>query len=147
KQMCASYPDSTSTSFDKLNVRNGTYPIWGPLHLTAKVGADKKPVDANVAKIIGYFTDPKSAPQGVDMVALEAAGGHTIPQCAMSVDRVGEVDGTPSTGLTSYKAPEPCNCAFDVAVSADNAKNCKKCMAPADCGANELCSYGYCEAK
>src|SRR5262249_38272776 len=39
KQECAWLPDSSSTSFDKINVRDGHYPIWGPLHLLSKVDA------------------------------------------------------------------------------------------------------------
>ncbi len=31
-QGCGYLPDSTQSSFDKANVRDGHYPIWGPLH-------------------------------------------------------------------------------------------------------------------
>src|SRR5262249_26772931 len=37
QQICGFLPDSTPTSFDKRNVRDGHYSIWGPLHLFAAI--------------------------------------------------------------------------------------------------------------
>src|SRR5262249_41731737 len=36
-QGCGYLPDATSTSFDKINVRQGRYAVWGPLHAVAHV--------------------------------------------------------------------------------------------------------------
>src|SRR5262249_34515289 len=44
-QDCAWLPDSTSGSFDKINVRDGHYAIWGPMHFFAKVDASGAPMN------------------------------------------------------------------------------------------------------
>ena len=44
KQHFAYWPDSTATSFDRRNVREGRYPIWGYVHMLASVaGARFRP--------------------------------------------------------------------------------------------------------
>ncbi len=45
---CGWFPDSTQTSFDKKNVRDGHYPIWGPSHFLAYVDANGNPLSASV---------------------------------------------------------------------------------------------------
>ena len=65
KQDCAWLPDSSSTSFDKINVRDGHYPLWGPLHLFAKVDANNVPTKPDAANLIGYFTGKVATPAGL----------------------------------------------------------------------------------
>src|SRR5262249_39517901 len=44
QQTCGYYPDSSAQAVDKLNVRNGHYPLWGPLHLLTRVDAGGQPL-------------------------------------------------------------------------------------------------------
>ena len=37
------FPDRDEASNDKVNVRNGLYPIWGPLHFFARVERQRLP--------------------------------------------------------------------------------------------------------
>ena len=48
---CAVFPDSDEASNDKVNVRNGLYPIWGPLHLFARVNASGTPTNAKAGEV------------------------------------------------------------------------------------------------
>ena len=42
-QSCGYYPDSTPTAHDKSNVRDGHYPLWGPIHFFTYVDAHGLP--------------------------------------------------------------------------------------------------------
>ncbi len=75
-QHCGYTPDSTSTSFDKKNVRNGLYHIWAPIHFFAKIDASKKIVNPEVAKFLGYFTGEVEAPSNIDILDLEIRSGE-----------------------------------------------------------------------
>src|SRR5262249_32260832 len=138
-KQCAFWPDSTANTYDKLNVRKGNYPIWGPLHFLVNIDAMMKVVDKNAANIIGYFGGTVDPPAGVDLIKREGAGS-VIPQCAMSVQRDSELGP-----LKPYKADKPCNCAWEN--SATGATSCKACPMGNECGSTETCSFGYCEAK
>ena len=146
-QKCAFWPDSSLTTFDKKWVRTGEYPIWGPLHLLAKVAsAGAAPTNPEVAKIVSYFAGTAVPPGGskTTLIDLEI-GAHTVPQCAMKVKRTTEV------GPTSPNTPaDPCGCYFEFKATGAAPASCHTCTADADCadgGANMICSYGYCEAK
>jgi ABC-type phosphate transport system substrate-binding protein len=140
KQKCASWADSSATSFDKLSVRNGTYPIWGPLHLLAKIDANKKPTNALAAQVIGYFTGATVPPASVNLLDLEIKA-HTVPECAMAVKRSAELGD-----MTPYTPAEPCNCYFDKLTNGTT--SCDVCTKDADCvGSAKHCRHGYCEAN
>jgi len=47
-QSCGYFPDSTASSLDKLNVREGRYWVWGPLHFITAVDGTGKPVSSSV---------------------------------------------------------------------------------------------------
>jgi len=141
-ESCAYFPDSSNTSFDKANVRDGKYPIWGPLHIFAKAtGAE--PDNAAAATVVKYFTR-----SGLDtaakqkMIDVEVAA-HTVPQCAMKVTREGEVGVAANA---SYAPDEPCGCYFELKATGAAPSSCKVCMDDSPCGAGK-CRYGYCEAK
>ena len=146
-QKCSFWPDSSLTTFDKKWVRTGEYPIWGPLHLLAKVAsAGAAPTNPEVAKIISYFTGTAVVPGGTKTTLLDLEiAAHTVPQCAMKVKRAKEV------GPYSANTPaDPCGCYFDFKATGAAPTSCKTCTDTADCadgGANLVCSYGYCEAK
>jgi len=139
-QSCGYYPDSTANARDKRNVRTGQYHIWAPGHFFAKVGADGKITNPDLAKVIGYYTGETPGPDGVDTLNLSIKAG-AIPRCAMEVWRTGDL----STPISNAPA-EPCGCYFDFV--ATGASSCKPCDADAACDASAPhCRHGYCEVN
>jgi hypothetical protein len=141
---CAFWPNSSLTAFDKTNVRNGDYPIFGPLHLMTKVGSQGgDPTNPVVKQIINYFTGKADPPGGkTQLIDLEIKN-YTVPQCAMRVKR-----GTEMGPLTAYTPDLPCHCYFEKMAIGTAPSSCKTCTMDAECtGANMVCGYGYCEAK
>jgi hypothetical protein len=141
KQDCAWLPDSSSTSFDKINVRDGHYPNWGPLHLLAKIDTTTKlPVKPDAANLVGYFTGKVTPPAGVNLLDLEIAA-HTVPACAMRVQRSAELGP-----VSAFTPMTPCGCYFDF--KANSSTTCAACAKDSDCtGSATHCRYGYCEAN
>jgi ABC-type phosphate transport system substrate-binding protein len=142
KQTCAVFPDSTLTARDKRNVRDGAYPLWGPMHLLHRVDAEGKPARTEsrsaVTDILGYFAGTKALPNGVQLIDVYAESG-LIPECAMHVTR--SSDG----GKISKSAPDfPCSCLFEA--KAMGSTSCKACRVQGDCASGETCALGYCEA-
>jgi hypothetical protein len=140
-QACAVTPDSTDTAKDKRNVRDGHYPIWGPLHLLYKVNATGEPQDAAIRgqlmDMVGYLSGSKALPNGVSLIDVYAQSG-LVPECAMRVAR--SADG----GAISPSRPAaPCACLFEK--KATGVTNCTACKVQGDCSVGETCSQGYCE--
>ena len=109
------YPDSTTTSFDKQNIRDGHYTLWSPTVYIAPVDDAGAPVNPAVK----YITDlvlgnpgaspPSGLPDGgtpIDGLGAIVSVGLT-PDCAMQVQR--SSDGAP---LSPYTPPAPCTCYF-----------------------------------
>jgi hypothetical protein len=167
-QSCAFYPDSSSSSADKINVRQGRYDIWGPEHLVVAVDGNNSPVGRNnntaaVVAVINALTATMSGPASasmdagsngltetevgtiIDAISAKAGSGGSIPWCAMEVSRTAEIGP-----LSSYPSPYPCICRYEHATGATN-HSCTACMADADCadaGASLThCRYGFCEAN
>ena len=98
-------PDSSPTTYDKQNVRDGHYAIWGPLHLLTPVDSNGVPLNPNAATIIGYLTGSILPP--FDLIQVEAqaqqniGGGGVVPDCAMRVQRTSEVGP-----MASYMPPK-----------------------------------------
>ncbi len=140
-QHCAVFPDSSSTAHDKRNVRDGHYPVWGPLHLLLKVDHSGNPVNpANrqaITDIIGYLSGTKLLPNGSKLLDVYAQNG-LVPECAMHVSRT--KDGG---NIIPYTPENPCSCLFDATTT--GATSCKKCSVQGDCSAGQSCSQGYCE--
>lgn len=138
-QVCGYWPDSSSGSKDKLNVRNGKYAIWGPLHMLAKVDGDGVPTSEAAANLIGYIDGSKEL-AGVDIVTLETSK-NVVPLCAMQVARTEE--------MGAYQSVNPtCTCFYDDARGGDT-EGCTSCDDDTDCAGNgekTTCSYGFCEA-
>jgi hypothetical protein len=141
EQHCAVFPDSSSTAKDKRNVRDGHYPVWGPLHLLLRVDGQGKPLNgANrqaVTDIIGYLSGTKALPNQVQLIDLYAQSG-LVPECAMRVTRT--KDGG---NIFPSRPSSPCSCLFDL--KATGATSCAECKVQGDCGSGETCSQGYCE--
>lgn len=142
EQSCGFLPDSSTTSHDKKNVRDGHYPIWGPLHMFAKIGADKKPTNKAAATLIDAITGAAEV-TGVNMIDVEISA-HTIPGCAMQVGRTAEIGA-----LMSVAPAKPCGCYFEAKANGAAPTSCKTCTTDTDCagGPATHCRYGYCEAS
>ncbi len=135
-QTCGYFPDSTATAFDKRNIRNGHYAIWGVVHIYTRVNGSGVPVNAGANRFINLVVGTDEIP-GLDPIALEAQSG-LIPQCAMNVVRT-EDGGS----LASLQPQRPCGCYFE---SLTGGTSCQACGTSAECPAEAPdCSYGYCE--
>jgi hypothetical protein len=157
-QSCGYLPDSSKTAFDKLNVREGRYVIWGPGHYVTAVNSSgvpmssSAPTNAAANAAIQYFiklvTFDKSLSDADAMTSIEAAATTPglIPDCAMRVQRVGEVTQNPVE--YSYVPPEgSCSCYWESKTSTAAPAGCTTCTTSTTCPTtNPVCRYGYCEA-
>jgi len=146
-QTYAFYPDSTDTSFDKQNVRDGHYANWSSTLYITQV--DNNGVPTNPA--IKYVTDivfgvPGAvAPEGgppIDGLGDVVSAG-LVPNCAMQVQKTAE--GQP---LSPLSPAYPCTCYFLSKVQgAQLPASCTTCKSPSDCDADGSlgCLNGYCE--
>ncbi|MFZ5892736.1 MAG: hypothetical protein ACOY0T_16880 [Myxococcota bacterium] len=141
KQVCAVYPDSGEKTRDKRNVRDGHYPLWGPLHLLYRVDSAGNPLNpANrqrVLDIVGYLAGSKTLPNGVSLLDVYAQNG-LVPECAMRVTRT--KDGG---NLLPFRPAAPCGCSFER--RATGSTQCTPCTVQGECQPGETCSLGYCE--
>ncbi len=147
-QSGAFYPDSTSTSFDKQNIRDGHYTLWSPTVYITKV-ADGGTVPVNPA--VAYVTDlvlgnpPASPPDGgtpIDGLADVVKVG-LIPECAMQVTR-----STDGGDLSLFTPPASCDCYYlsKVPGATGTPAGCTGCAQAADCSdAGGACNHGFCE--
>jgi hypothetical protein len=139
-QSCSYLPDSSLNTRDKINVRDGHYPIWGNLHFFAAYGPDGLPSDTSLA-FFRQFAEPLS-PEMLDAF-IEASW---VPNCAMMVQREAELGD-----LMAETPPHPCGCHFDVKVSPSNKvpDRCKACTSNVDCidPQKPSCNFGYCEVE
>jgi hypothetical protein len=143
-QSCGYYPDSTATSHDKGNVRDGHYPLWGPIHFFTYVDANGVPVNPNVARFLSYVTGTAVAPGGVDLIQIDAQN-NLVPLCAMRVTRSVELGP-----LASYAPAASCGCYYDY--QAIGQSTCPSCTKQSDCPASApVCnlsySEGFCETQ
>jgi ABC-type phosphate transport system substrate-binding protein len=140
-QACAVTPDSSETAKDKRNVRDGHYPVWGPLHLMYHINAKGEPASTTIREplldMVGYLSGTKPLPNGVSLFDVYALNG-LVPECAMSVTRTQD-GGT----ILPFHPESPCSCSFDVRTTGST--SCETCNVQGDCGAGESCSQGYCE--
>ncbi len=134
-QQCAWLPDSSSTAFDKRNVRDGHYALWGPIHFYTKTAGLKQVA----ADLVGYFAGTTPTPSGVNLLDLEIKG-HTVPQCAMKVKRTAEIGP-----MSAYTDTSPCGCYLEELLT-PGSSGCMACTGSSGCSASQTCSHGYCEA-
>lgn len=138
-QQClgAVYPDSTASAFDKRNVRDGHYPIWGYLWSVAPVDGAGNPADPNAQRLIEFIAGTEAL-NGADPV-VDAIRAGAVPACAMAVKRA--ADGAP---LEAFEHPAPCGCLFEQ--TATGATTCAACDDATPC-AEGTCRFGFCEAR
>ena len=141
-QTCGYWPDSTPSKFDKRNVRNGQYFLWGPTHLFAKVDGSGQIIDENARRLIGYLSGTVTPPADVNILDVTIDNGN-IPQCAMQVKRDGDLGA-----ISSFQPDEPCGCYFE-AKATGSAGDCTECESDDDCksGPAKFCRHGFCEVK
>jgi hypothetical protein len=130
-------PDSSPTSLDKMNVRDGHYPMWGQIHLLAHV-VGGEPSQAAQA-LVTQFTVAKLDQTLV--TAIIQAG--FIPTCAMQVTHSMEVGP-----LSVYQPTFGCGCFFDATTDSAIPSECTTCTSSAGCPSTRpACNYGYCEVQ
>ena len=98
-QSCAYLPDSSLTSRDKLNVRDGHYPLWGRIHFFA-ARSNGMLLSPAAAAFMSPFSSPVLDP--VILSAIIKSG--LVPPCAMKVRRVSDL------GDFTYFDPPPVAC-------------------------------------
>jgi hypothetical protein len=132
-QSCGYQPDSSPTTYDKSNVRDGHYPLWGYVHFFTSLGPGGVPSAAASAMVL-RFRVPKLEQSLLDKL-IDAS---LIPQCAMKVSRAAEV------GEYSAQGGFQCGCYFDQKTK--NKTSCQACTISEDCPSSRpACNYGYCE--
>jgi hypothetical protein len=141
-QDCPWYPNSASGTHDKQNVRDGHYVLWGPERFYTPVTAGV-PTNALAAKWVGYFNDTVAAPfaNGYQDLLTSEINDFLIPQCAMSVQRAGNLEIGPMT-----PAKPTCDCLFD-SLKKTGGSTCTACPDGGTCPTGSTCMYGYCEAN
>jgi hypothetical protein len=134
----AYYADSTADSFDKRNVRDGHYTVWGPEHFFATADAQGKISNPKAAAFIGWIngTTTTTAFNPIDVAA--AAG--VIPQCAMKVTR--DQDGPP---VKNYTPAAPCGCYWESKATKTTPPGCMACTDNSGCTGGKKCSNNFCE--
>jgi hypothetical protein len=145
----AYYPDSSSTSFDRQNVRDGHYTLWSPTVYITPVDATGTPTNPDVAYLLDLVLGSEGAtpPDGgtpIDGLGTVSEVG-LVPDCAMGVTRAG--DGEP---LSLYAPDAPCTCYFEShvpgAVPGAAPAGCTTCTTSAPCSGG-ACRHGFCEAR
>jgi hypothetical protein len=132
-QKCGYLPDSAPTTYDKLNVRDGHYPLWGYVHFFTPLGPGGVPTPAANAMVL-LFRVQKVEQRLLD----EIISASLTPQCAMKVERSAEVgDFSMRNGLS-------CGCYFDYKTKGRT--DCQVCTTSEDCSGQNECNYGFCEA-
>ena len=136
-QSCGYYPDSSSATKDKRSIRDGHYPVWGPVHMFTQVTGSLPSAAAQsiVARFGQTALDPTLLNSIIDV--------GLVPQCAMTVARETEL------GPIHAQAPDyQCGCYMDSRVIGTAAPGCVTCNSGADCTGvpgKPQCNYGYCE--
>jgi ABC-type phosphate transport system substrate-binding protein len=165
-QSCSYYPDSDLNHYDKINIRQGRYAIWGPLHFVTAVDGSGNPLansmgssnlipstTASVVSVINAVTHSglMTNDPGLQTIIKAEASANFVPQCAMEVSRSHEVDLTTSGGEASFAPAGACGCYFESLTGGGTTISpyCQQCGSDADCadaGVYTHCNYGYCEA-
>jgi hypothetical protein len=169
-QDCGYYADSDVNHFDKINVRQGRYDIWGPEHFVTAVNSSGVPQShpmtssnpvpstaTSVQTVIAYITHsqttalpfpfaPKLTLPELQSVIQAESNAFFIPQCAMQVSRYGE-----DSAELSYQPAMGCGCFFESVVGKGTTLSsyCTTCSVSSDCktAPYKTCNFGYCEAQ
>ena len=137
-QGCAYLADSTEFKKDKRNIRDGHYPIWGPVHFFTNI-TNGVPSAAAQA-----FVSVVSVPNIPKQLLDAFIASSLVPDCAMKVQRTSELGA-----LSVYLPPFGCGCYFDASVNGSPPSDCAPCKTANDCAnpARPACNLGYCETQ
>jgi len=138
-QYAAYFADSTETSFDRQNVRDGHYTVWSPTVWMVNTDGNGNAVKQDAKNVIDMIANKQVTPApNFDPLVLTAEVGLT-PDCSMRVQRMTPMDGTP---LSLYMPPEgSCTCKF---LSIVDETTCATCNSSNPCTSG-VCRDGYCE--
>jgi hypothetical protein len=140
-QMHGYLPDSQLGAHDKINVRQGRYMPFGPLHMLA-IGGEGGTLSPNAKLFIDLVLgNPTTPPAPFNALDLTISTGLT-PDCAMEVSRTAE--GGP---VALYSHPAPCGCYFEF--KATGSTTCTACTGTGQGScttAGQQCRNGYCES-
>lgn len=137
-QYYAYYPDSTSTSFDKKNVRDGHYTVWSPTIWMDFIDGSQMPTSAAARYVIDIIAGKTVAPAPTFDTIDPIAKVGLVPDCAMGVKR--EFEGGE---LSLYTPAESCVCKYESLV---DTTSCATCSGASPC-ASGTCRNGYCEVR
>ncbi|MCS6913947.1 MAG: hypothetical protein RMK29_14405 [Myxococcales bacterium] len=139
-QRGAFFPDRTAASFDKQNVRDGHYPLWGYLHAVGRADPrDPERFASGQAQRLADLLLGRQALGGTDPLLHQVRAG-LVPQCAMTVARAD--DHRP---LVPYIPLAPCGCWFEKNVPMGQTR-CRSCTDDTACGEGR-CRRGFCEVR
>jgi hypothetical protein len=134
-QYAAYWPDSTSTSLDKKNVRDGHYTVWSPT-IWMDLETAGVPASADARYVIELIAGRSVTPApSFDMIDVIAKVGLT-PDCAMGVRR--SFEGGP---LSKYEPAQSCVCKYESLV---DQSRCTTCTTTCATG---VCRNGFCEVR
>ncbi len=139
-QRYAYLPDSSRTSFDKKNLRDGHYTPWAQtIYMTTIDAGTKLPTNPSAQLLIDLVVGNTSLAD-VDGLAVIVSKG-LVPECAMKVKR-DPIDAAP---LKGYTPAAPCSCFFDAKVPGGKS-SCTACVDNTPCGTGK-CRHSFCEAQ
>ena len=137
-QYHAFFPDSTSTAFDRQNVRDGHYQMWSYTHWLLTTDAQGTPVKPLARRVIDLIVSnpvtPAASFEPIDTIAKVGL----VPACAMKVQR--STEGGP---YSPFDPAEPCGCYFE---SLTGTTACTACGDSKPACSTGVCRHGYCEA-
>lgn len=142
-QQCHAYfPDSTSATRDKQNLRDGHYVLWSPTVYLGRTHASSNLTNPRAKYLVDLLTNklPTPTPDFDPLATIISVG--LIPECAMKVTRSAE-----GGDLSRYSPATPCGCFFESQVGTAPA-SCVTCNGTGDVTCNGgKCRFGYCEAR
>jgi hypothetical protein len=136
----AYFPDRKSTTFDKQNVRDGHYPLWGYLHtvLRRDIANPTLPKSVNGGRLSEILLGNAQVAMQ-DVMPMHVAAG-LVPQCAMRVSR--SMDGGP---MAPFAHADPCHCWFEKNVPGGTL-GCTECPDGLTCAIGK-CRRKFCEVQ
>jgi hypothetical protein len=162
-QSCGYLPDSTSQSPDRINVRQGRYAIWGPLHFIVKVDSNGYPIGQTgkadaIATILNDLieTGPKAMGTMDDTVPIQTAAfpspGSDAGLTTSNTQLVIAAESTVSVGgvvpwcamqvvrtneigdEASYQPDSACGCFFEKTATGNTVSSyCQPCTGDSSC--------------
>ncbi len=147
-QYAAYFPDSTATSRDKRNLRDGHYTVWSPTEwfdFTDGTAA-ANPLKPAARYVLDLITNQDTTPTGITAPSFDTqvivSQVGLVPDCAMRVQR--SFEGGPLSLYTPAAPPAgpgSCTCKFEATV---DVSTCSTCDDSTPCTTG-VCRAGYCE--